>query len=253
MLKRIQKHLSDNAGEGYIWFLSILIVILMLFAAIYNVIDTSIAAKNIRTEIDAAAEDVYGNIREAAYDSLIRGTTAYSFTSYSSGDIAELFARKIGADVSYSGLVPTVRKNSKQGQWMYSITDFSYAYIDNSPTATGTYHTYQVGDINRDGEINDDDLDLATEIYTTHVVPAGCFWLDLDINRDGNVTDKDLELLASIIEYYASYNQAAHYQTSVALLVISFRLEMPIKFANFDFGTTTEQFSYTSSLTVKPS
>lgn len=248
----VKSHFKDNSGDGYIWFLSILVITLILFAAIFNILDTSIAAKNVRTEIDAAAEDVYADIRETAYDTLTQGTTAQSFTSYSNVDVAEMFAAKLNADSTLVGISPVITKTSSSGQTLYTITDFSFTYVDNTDSPSATYHTYKVGDINRDNTIDGSDLSLAENIFETRIVPDGCFWLDLDINKDGIVEEKDIELLGSIVEYYSSYDQTSHYTTSVSLLIISFRMETPIKFANFDFGTSNEMYSYTTSLTFKP-
>lgn len=252
MKKIIKNHIKANDGAGYIWFLSVLIVVLLMFTAIYNILDVTIAAKNMRTEIDAAAENVFSDIRKSAYDALIKGSTEYSFSSYSNADIADMYADKLGAAIEYEGVDRVIKKTSSEGKTLYTISNLTYTYIDLS-TDTSTYYVYSVGDIDHDNDIDNDDLTLANEIYTTNVVPVGTVWRDLDIDQNGLVEARDLTLLESIVEYFEAYNQPSHYSTSVSMLIIAFDLVNPIKFASFEFDPApAKTYSFVTTMSVKP-
>lgn len=247
-MKHIIKHLKDNSGDGYIWFIVIIIVFLIMFGAIFNLLETNIAMRNLRTEIDQAAEDVYADIREVAYGNLTAGATDNTFTAYTANQIAELYAQKLNANISWEGGHPVLTRDGKSGR-QFAISNLSYMYIDRVKEHGSS--RYSLGDLNKDDYVNDADLQLLMAYLEDTTIPITVH--DYDVNRDGEVSILDKPVLEALIRYYAQFNGSVKSETSSALLLITMDVSVPIKYGTFDFGESTDSYFYVTTLTVKQS
>ena len=249
-MRNIKQHLRDNRAEGYIWFIVIMLVFLVIMGAVFSVLNTTIVMKNIRTEVDAAAEDVYANIRQMSYGNLTAGATDNTIPSLTDNEICAMYCEKLCATMDYDGFQPTVSLTDNNGKLRYSLTNFSYTYIDRTEEAnSGTFHTYLIGDLTHDGKVNDDDLQWYYDYLDN---PDAVYLPEADLNHDGNIWADDVGIVDSLSRYWDKIDTPEHYQTSTALLLITFDLRVPISYGGIEFEDHVENCVYVTSLTVKP-
>ena len=55
----LKKHLTSHNGDGYIWFLFITMILLLIFGALVVSMTTSVNMRDIRDSVDHAASDVF--------------------------------------------------------------------------------------------------------------------------------------------------------------------------------------------------
>ena len=83
-------------------------------------------------------------------------------------------------------------------------TDYTYAQIDGGSSAPG-YFTYKKapakkGDINGDGVVDQDDIDLIVEYIMTGVEPKGFVYENADVNGDDKVDAADIVMMINTIK-----------------------------------------------------
>lgn len=92
----MKKHLKDNSGDGYIWLLFLTVALLLVFGALFTVMNNAMQMRAIRNDVDTAAEYVFKFVREDAYDKLTNGSTDYTYANLSDGQVLSLFGMYLG-------------------------------------------------------------------------------------------------------------------------------------------------------------
>ncbi len=254
----IKQHLQDNSGDGYIWFLFMTIVLLLLFGALFTVMQTAANTRDIRTGIDEAAADVFAEMREDAYDRLTDGATDFSEQLFapSNYEVMEMLASHLDADFHGDGLTPYIEKLSARGRVAYRIDNLEFYYLDeiNNIRQGKSF----LGDINGDKIVDATDMNLAREYYEEYKSNPGSFPSDkmelVDLDDNHTFNEKDLALLQGLIQYFATHPQSSlegNTEKSSALLMITFQLSIPKEFGSVDFGDSIDTYAYTSIFSVK--
>ena len=75
MKNKIQKHLLNNKGDIYMYFLFFMIAVILMFSAVFGLMQLRIMSNHIYTEIETSADVVFANIKKECYQTLIDGTT----------------------------------------------------------------------------------------------------------------------------------------------------------------------------------
>lgn len=286
-LKHTLSHLGSNSGEGYLWFIFVLLSLMLVFGAILNTLDTAINARKIRNEVQAASEEVLGNIKVVHYDNLSAGATDFAQLVGTPKDVAESLAEKLGADLSISWGEPVLTKKDEKGRESYKISNVEIDYISRingnenfyygenllpfDPSLGDTYFEDMTikGDIDRDGKVTETDVTLAqkyvngeeptytilvgyqspnwTPVYKTFSVTLS----DVDIDKNGEADGKDIALFKALVTLYAY--QEGHKDAATSLLLVTFELEMPVRVGTFEFRTHKNTYSYPMMLSFLPS
>ena len=257
MFKKIDTCLRDNRGDGYIMLLIILMAGLVLFGGLFFVLETTIHLRNARRDVNLAVEEVFAVIRETGYGQLAAGEIDYitenngnKVSDLTDKDIAGMLAAKSQGIYDSAALDSSIVVLDGSGKIKYTLTDIHYTFIDGEST---TAHTYSVGDVNRDGTVNDADID-AINAYITGTNHDAVRFVDADVNGDGTVDELDVELVSSLINYYYNFKgyAGASQNTSTAGLAITFRMKVPLAFGDLDFGESDDVYAYTMRLSFKP-
>lgn len=269
--KRVLRHIMSNNGEGYLWFIFMLVSLMLVFGAILNTLDTTIKARNIRSEVHAASEEILGDIREHRYGNLNTGATDISSlfgTGIDSDSIGELLAEKLGTEISSSFGGYILTKRDEKGRVSYKISNITIDYFSRIngnqyfyysddiqylvPDMSGEYYEASaiMGDINKDGAVTEADVNLARQ-FIDGKEPQGVTLIDVDIDRNGIANNKDIALLKALISLYAY--QDGHTDASTALLLVTLDLEMPVQVGTFTFLEHKNTYSYPMMLSFLPS
>lgn len=254
----IRNHLRDNSGDGYVWFLFMTIVLLLLFGALFAIMSTAANTRDIRTGVDEAAADVFAEMRESAYDRLTDGATDFSEQLFapSNYEVMQMFASHLSADFHGEGLTPYIQKTSVRGRLAYRIDNMEFYYIDeiNNNRPGKAF----LGDITGDKIVDDNDMILAREYYEEYKSDPASFPIEkleiVDLDDDGIFDESDLALLQGLIQYFATHPQSSlesETEKSSALLMITFRLTIPKEFGSVSFGNSIDTYAYTSIFSVK--
>ena len=247
------KHLKNNSGDGYTWFLFMTVAFLMIFGALFTIMSTAVDMREIRKDVDEAANDVFVEVREVAYDKITDGATNYSFTELSNTDVMKKMATHLNANYEGDGLYPYIYKTDARGNMAYKIEDFSFVYIPQINSLDGGI-TYKVGDVDKDGEVNDTDVQLIEE-YINGVKPGADLPIErVDINEDGTVNNKDVILAEGLVEYFEAHPHASKESASdkkSAILMINFSLTVDISYGTMSFGDNTDSYHYYSTMSFK--
>lgn len=277
-------HIQDNSGDGYIWFLFMTIVLLLVFGALFTIMATAVNMRDIRVNVDEAASEVFADIRTAAYDKLTNGSTDFTDDAFGENkdqnenllnatSVAKQFADYLGADCNTSDLNTKIEKLDSRGRVAYSIENLHIHYIDDihkKYSSEDGQSSRTLGDLNGDGNITEFDLmilDAGLKLYAqgqkfpiTVEVNEKTYELSLelcDIDNNNMFDESDLGLLEGLIEYWALYNTS--YEVSLtdaknrssALLMITFDLTVPKRFGTIDFGESKNNYAYHSTFSVK--
>lgn len=244
----LKNHLQDNSGDGYIWFLFMTIVLLLLFGALFTVMSTAVNTRDIRTGIDEAAADVFAKMREDAYDRLTDGATDFSDELFapSNYEVFEMLASHLNADFHNDGLTPYIEKLSARGRTAYRIDNLEFYYLDE----------INRGDINEDNVVDANDMNLAREYYEEYESNPDEFTkLQLvDLDKNAIFDENDLALLQGLILHFATHPSSSlesGTEKSSALIVITLRLTIPKEFGSVNFGDSVDTYAYTSIFSVK--
>lgn len=258
----LKKHLKSNSGDGYISFVIILFVLLIVFGLLVTIMSTAVNTRNIRRNIDEAAQDVFDEIKRGAYDKITNGAVDYSFTSYSDDELALMFYKHLGATIEESddfGSNPAYVHKNARNRVDYKIEDLHFDYLPQvvkyNETGIGDAVSinYKVGDVNNDGNVDDSDYTAFRDALNINTFGA---LVRCDINGDGNINSRDLLILEKLVEYHKSLpgdttldNSA---NRSAAMIVVTFKLTIPLRFGTFDFGADADEYSYSLVLSFKP-
>ena len=247
-----KNHLNNNSGDGYIWFLFMTVAFLMLFGALFTIMSTAVNMRNIRNNVDEAANDLFVEVREVAYDKITDGATNYSFTDLSNADMLQKFATHLNATYNGSGLQPFVYKTDARDQLAYRIDNFDFTYI---PQVNSIDHgeSYKIGDVDHNHQVDATDVALIIE-YITENNPKGWPLDRVDLNSDLRVDEKDIRLCKGLIDYFAEHPEASLEDSSdkkSALLMITFRVTVDISYGTMYFGTSVDDYYYYSTMSFK--
>lgn len=250
------QHLKSNNGDGYIWFISMTVVFLLMFGALFTIMQTAANTRDIRNSVDEAARDVFTEIREIAYDKITDGATDYTNTAdvlskMSDYYVMELMANHLDANFRGNGLTPFIEQYDAGGRVEYEIANFSFEYIDQ---ITSYNDGEKRGDVDKDGEVNDQDLTLLQE-YIDGVAPEWIMLVDVDLNRDNSVNKKDVMMLEGLIKYFATHPKdslESSADRSSAFLMITFTVNIPVDFGTINLDAVSEACAYYSTMSFKP-
>lgn len=250
---QIMQHVHDNTGDGYTWFLFMTVVFLMVFGALFVIMNTAVNMRDIRNDVDEAANDIFVEVREVAYDKITDGATDYSFTELSHADVLQQMATHLNAQYSGSGLMPFAYKVDSRGKLLYRIDNFSFVYIPQVHISDGD-ESYRVGDVNKDTKVDEEDVQWV-EDYINNIKPAADLPQDrFDLNEDGTVDDKDILLCEGLVEYFKAHPEESLEsvdEKQSAILMITFQLTVNISYGNMDFGTNVDSYHYYSTMSFK--
>lgn len=127
MKKLIQKHLLDNHGDVYTYFLIFVIVILLMFSAIFGLMQLRIMTNNIYNEIETSADIVLATIKKDCYQTLIDGTTKNTEISLFSKDaVTNQLAEQLNATKATDQIIKT-----NDGKTIFIIRNIKVNYTDN--------------------------------------------------------------------------------------------------------------------------
>jgi len=256
MRKNLRALINCNRGEGYIALILVLMCGLILFGGLYYVMSTSIALKQARRSVDLAAEEVFAEIRESGYQQLIKGSTDYinndatlKLATLSDDDIFGMFQAKVNGTAANLLGDKEIRVEKASGGLAYTVSSIDYTYIDD---ASKSANAYDVGDVNRDGLVNADDI-TAINAYIADPDNSGVAKVYADVNVDDVVDAKDIALVTALIDYPLNFKDAGSdtYTTSTSKLVITLHMSVPMYFGDLDFGTAEDDYSYVLPLSFK--
>lgn len=286
-LKHTLGHLRSNSGEGYLWLIFVMLSLMLVFGAILNTLDTTINARKIRNEVQAASEEVLGNIKEVRYDNLSSGATDFATLVGSPKSIAESLATKLGAEMDMSWGVPVITKLDEKGRKSYAISNIAVEYISRingnenfyygesllpfDPSLGDAYFEDMAikGDINKDGKATEEDVVLAQKFVNgeepTYTILTGYQnpgWVpiyktfsvslsDVDVDKNGKADGKDIAIFKALVTLYAY--QDGHKDAATSLLLVTFELQMPVQVGTFTFREHKSTYSYPMMLSFLPS
>jgi hypothetical protein len=284
-LKCAKEHVQDNSGDGYIWFLFMTIVLLLVFGALFTIMATAVNMRDIRVNVDEAASEVFSDIRTEAYDKLTNGSTDFTDDALANNDgqngnilsefrVAQQFAEYLGAYCNTGDVNTKIEKLDAHGRVAYSIENLHIHYIDDIhkkySSGEDGLSARTLGDLSGDDSITELDLmilDAGLKMYAQHdtfpltvEVKEMEYILSLelcDIDNNQMFNEDDLALLEGLIEYWALYNTS--YGASLtdaknrssALLMITFDLTVPKRFGTINFGESRNNYAYHSTFSVK--
>jgi hypothetical protein len=283
-LKCAKEHVQDNSGDGYIWFLFMTIVLLLVFGALFTIMATAVNMRDIRVNVDEAASEVFSDIRTEAYDKLTNGSTDFTDDALANNDnqngnilsefrVAQQFAEYLGAYYNTGDVNTKIEKLDSHGRVAYSIENLHIHYIDDihkKYSSADGLSARTLGDLSGDDNITELDLmilDAGLKMYAQHdtfpltvEVKEIEYILSLelcDIDNNQMFNEDDLALLEGLIEYWALYNTS--YDASLtdaknrssALLMITFDLTVPKRFGTINFGESRNNYAYHSTFSVK--
>ena len=258
MIKRFKYLLHDNRGDGYIALLIILMAGLVLFGGLYFVMDTTINLRNIRRDVDRAAEEVFSEIREVGYGQLAAGdidniaTEARKIDTLTDTDIAGIFQAKLKGETTTNLQGPIITVKKSNGKTAYIMSNFSYTYIDGEKRSSSSF---DVGDVNRDGTVNSADV-TAVENWILNVGNARetLRFADVDVNADKVIDSVDKLIVESLVNEWSNFKHSSDpdYKTSTSMLVITFHMDVPMTFGDLDFGMSSDDYTYAKAMTFVP-
>lgn len=249
---RATDHLKSNRGDGYIWFLFMTVAFLLIFGALFTIMYTAVDMKNIRNDVDEAANDVFTQVREVAYDKITDGATNYSFTDLTNADVMKMMATHLNAQYSGSGLTPFIYKLDERNQLAYRIDNFEFTYIP-QVNSLDDGKTYKVGDVSQDGVVDNTDVILIIE-YITENNPKKWPLERVDLNNDNIADRKDVLLCEGLAEYYVEHPEdslESEEQKKSALLMITFQVTVDISYGTMQFGQSVDNYHYYSVMSFK--
>lgn len=245
----IRQHLKDNSGDGYTWMLFMTLALLLIFGALFLIMSSAINMRDIRNNIDEAADFVFTDVKESAYDRLTNGSTNYSFTIKNEQDIMASMAEKLNAQLNEHDSAPYISKIGDGHRLSYQISDMYFEYIPGVILNSGKI----LGDINNDNTVNKQDLMLA-QAYIDGENPTGVTLALVDVNDDGVANNKDIRLLKGLIKYFEEHpidSLESAEEKSSALLMLTFKVTVPIKYGTVNFGNDVDEYSYCSAFSFK--
>lgn len=258
----LKRHLKSNSGDGYISFIVILFVLLLVFGLLATIMTMAINTRSIRKNIDEAAQDVFDEIKRGAYDKITNGAVDYSYTSYSDSELALMFYQHLGATLEEDadfGSNPVFTHTNARGRVDYQIEDLHFDYLPQvvkySETNLNEAVTvsYKVGDVNNDGNVNSADYDALKQALEINSFGS---LVRCDINGDGLIDSRDLLILQELVKYHESLpgdkTLDDSSNRSAAMIVVTFKLTIPLRFGTFDFGNDADDYSYSLVLSFKP-
>lgn len=138
------KHLRDNHGDVYIWLIILSTVFIILFSAIFARMNATIAANQIRSDIDNSAESVLAEIKEEAYDRFLSGKTELAATVMTDDEVASILAQKLNAILAEDDTGATVIiKYDGAGELLYVLRHIDYTYLSGLEYESPAIHTSQ--------------------------------------------------------------------------------------------------------------
>ena len=197
-IKNIIAHLNDKSGEGYITLLTILLVIFIYFGAIFALMSNLVNARNIKQQVDAAAADVFADVKQNAYDAITDANMDFSFADLTDAQLMQMYGEKLHSTYWLDGLERKITSVDSKGRIAYTISSFTYTYIDHVGDDDGKILR---GDVNGDEDLNYADRDIA-EAYIKGLNPkktngSDVELSDVDMNNDGVANNTDISIIIS--------------------------------------------------------
>lgn len=245
-------HLKSNSGDGYVWFLFMTVAFLLIFGALFTIMYTAVDMRNIRNTVDEAANDVFTEIRETAYDKITDGATNYSFTDLSNTDVLQMMANHLGATYNGSGLHPFVYKLDAHNKMAYRIDNFEFTYIP-QVNSLDDGESYKIGDVDRNHVVDANDVNLIIE-YITENNPKNWPLDRVDLNSDRIVDVKDVRLAKGLVDYFKEHpndSLEGENEKKSALLMITFQVTVDISYGTMQFGNSVDDYYYYSTFSFK--
>ncbi|MBQ8806233.1 MAG: hypothetical protein IJZ68_07075 [Bacteroidaceae bacterium] len=247
-------HLKSNSGDGYTWFLFMTVAFLLIFGALFTIMYTAVDMRDIRDDVDQAAMDVFADVRETAYDKITDGATNYSFTDLTNADVMRMMATHLNATYNGDGLKPFIYKLDARNKLAYRIDNFEFTYIP-QVNSLDDGKSYKIGDVDRDGNVNQTDVDLIIEYIETYPDnPKNLTKEQVDLNGDNLVCEKDILLAEGLMDYYVEhpeYSNESEEEKKSALLMITFQVTVDIEYGTYTFGKSVDNYHYYSILSFK--
>ncbi len=264
---RLKKLLKHHGADTYIAVIILSFVMLLLGATMFYVAELQIGFYNINRRTGHAAKEVFANIREqsevvgsvggrtSSFHSLDAGHTQFIATEdMNNATVAQMIAQGLGG--TYENGVVT----GYQGGRTFYITDVSYTVIGAVLARDGGY---PVGDITHDNKVTEEDA-LIIDQYLRYreenpTAPFSQFQYEysitatiyeLDVNRDNKVNQSDVKTtkeIAKIFETLAARGSG----NSSGIVIISFHIEIPVRFGGTDLGTTSDDVAYVYAISIK--
>lgn len=247
-----KEHLKSNSGDGYTWFLFMTVAFLLIFGALFTIMSTAVNMRNVRNTVDEAANDVFVEIRETAYDKITDGATNYSFTDLSNPDVLRMMATHLNATYNGSGLHPFVYKLDARNQMAYRIDNFEFTYIP-QVNSIDNGQTYKIGDVDHNHVVDNTDVALIIE-YITENNPKGWPLDRVDLNSDRIVNEKDIRLAKGLVDYFKEHPNASlegEDEKKSALLMMTFQVTVDISYGSVKFGNSVDDYYYYSTFSFK--